>query len=66
MFTENCSLDESESKRLEMKNLINNLRKTNPNVDHNIFMSLTNVNLDCVLGYSTKGKEYNFLDDYDK
>lgn len=64
MFTENCNIDEGEGKRLEMKKLINNLRKINPNIDHNIFMSLTNVNLDCVLGYSVKGKEHNFLDNY--
>ncbi len=66
MFTENCAIDETQSKRLEMKKLINEFRKVNPNIDHNIFMSTTNVNLDCILGYNKDGKEYSFLDDYDK
>ena len=66
MFTENCAIDEIQSKRLEMKKLIKEFKKVNPNIDHNIFMSTTNVNLDCILGYNKDGKEYSFLDDYDK
>ncbi len=65
MFTENCALEAGDGKRSEMKQLIKKLREVNPNIDHNIFMSLTNVNLDCVLGYSYQGQEHNFLDDYD-
>ena len=65
-FTESCSVnDDGTSKRLEMKKLIDNLRKVNPNIDYNIFKSLDNVNLNCVLGY-TKGKEkHSFLDEYE-
>ena len=66
-FTENCSIeDDTTSKRKEMKKLINELRKTNKNVDFNIFKALDNINLNCVLRYKKDGKEYSFLDDYDK
>lgn len=57
---------ESNSKRLEMKKLIRELRKVNPNVDHNIFTSMTNVNLDTVLGYKKNKEVYSFLDDYEE
>ena len=66
-FTEGCSLiNDGTSKRLEMKELIKKLRKVNPDIDHNIFKALDNVNLNCVLGY-VKGKEkHSFLDEYDR
>ncbi len=65
-FTEECaSQDEGKSKRNEMKELIKSLRKVNPNVEQNIFKSLDNVNLNCVLGYSKNGKRTEFTDDYD-
>lgn len=57
---------ESNSKRLEMKNLIKELRKVNPDVDHNIFTSMTNVNLDTVLGYKKDKQFHSFLDDYEE
>ena len=64
-FTESCSInDDGTSKRLEMKKLINNLRKVNPNVDYNIFKSLDNINLNCVLGIKKDGVYRSFLDDY--
>ena len=65
-FTENCSIvDDGTSKRKEMKNLINNLRKINPSIDSNIFTSVNNINLNCVLGTKKDGKYTSFLDDYD-
>ena len=42
------------------------LLKVNPNIDMNIFKSIDNVNLDCVLSYKKNGNRYSFLDDYDK
>ncbi len=64
-FTEDCEKNETDSKRLEMKNLIKELKKVNENVDNNIFKALDNINLDCVLGYK-KNREYtSFLDTYD-
>lgn len=60
-FTEN----NVSGKRLEIKNLINSLRKNNKEVDYNIFKALDNVNLNCVLGYKKDGLYKNFLEDYD-
>lgn len=66
-FTSGCSLiNDGTSKRKEIKELINNLKKTNPNIDMNIFTSLSNINLNCVLGYKKDNKKYSFLDDYDR
>ena len=65
-FTESCSInDDGTSKRLEMKKLVDKLRKTNPNVDYNIFKSLDNVNLNCILGTKKDGVYKSFLEDYD-
>ena len=64
-FTEGCSLiNDGTSKRKEMKELIKNLRKVNKNADYNIFKSLDNVNLNCVLGTKKDGVYKSFLDDY--
>ena len=56
---------EEVQKEKEMKELIKNLRKTNKEVDHNIFKSLDNVNLNCVLGTKKDGNYESFLDHYD-
>ncbi|MDF2543548.1 MAG: PP-loop domain protein [Herbinix sp.] len=67
-FTENCTLCDNGgggSKRQEMKTLIKKFRQTNPSIEMNIFRSVHNVNLDTIIGYKDKTKEYNFLDDYD-
>ncbi len=61
-FTE--KKDNNPGKRQEMKNLIKLLKENNPNVENNIFKSLDNVNLNCVLGYSKNGNRYEFVDDY--
>ena len=65
-FTEKNSKEEENSKRKEMKNLINHFRKINKNIDYNIFKSVENVNLDTIIGYRKDGQTYSFLDDYDK
>ena len=66
-FTEKiaCGDDES-SKRLEIKNLIKELKKKNPNIDRNIFKSIDNVNIDCIIGYTINKEKHNFLEKYDK
>lgn len=65
-FTENCTiLDDGTSKRKEMKKLVDNLRKINPSIDNNIFTSMNNINLNCVLGTKKDGKYTSFLDNYD-
>lgn len=64
-FTEGCSLiNDGTSKRKEIKELIKKLKKINPNIDRNIFKSLDNVNLNCVLGTKKDGVYKSFLDDY--
>ena len=64
-FTAESVTDESRSKSKEVKKLIKELKKVNPNVDMNIFTSMSNVNLNCVLGYKKGDTKYSFLDDYD-
>ena len=65
-FTEESSKKEDNSKRLEMKNLIKELRKKNKNIDYNIFKALDNVNLECVLGTKKNDKYHSFLEDYNE
>ena len=54
-FTEKAANDGGvgDSKRLEIKELIKTLKKTNPVVDSNIFHSLHTVNIDTFPGYTT-------------
>ena len=59
-------MDENISKRKEIKELIKEMEKVNPNIEHNIFKSLDNVNLNCVLSYVKNGEKHSFLDDYKK
>ena len=65
-FTKDCSINKEDSKRLEIKKLIDELKKVNKDIDQNIFTSTNNVNLNCIVGYHKNGKEYSFLDDYKK
>ena len=55
---------ELESKRKEIKELLKNLKKINPNIEKNIFSSIHNVNLSTVIGYTQNGKKISFLDEY--
>jgi len=63
-FTEESSKKEDNSKRLEMKKLINELRKQDKNIDYNIFKAMDNVNLECVLGTKRNGEYHSFLEKY--
>lgn len=65
-FTEKNDLHNDNSKRKEMKELINNLRKINKNIDYNIFKSLDNVNMECILGYTKNKEKHSFLEWYDE
>lgn len=68
-FTENCTLCDNGgggSKRQEMKALIKKFRSQSDVIDHNIFRSVENVNLDTVLAYKTQGVKHHFLDTYDR
>ncbi len=65
-FTESNLNNENNSKRLEIKELIKNLKKINKDVDNNIFKALDNINLNCVLGVKKDGQYQSFLDNYPK
>lgn len=67
-FTENYTIDDNggnNSKRQEMKELINTFRKINPNIENNIFRSVENVNLDTIISYHRGDNYSHFLDNYD-
>ena len=66
-FTETCSIEggDSSSKRMEIKHLIRELKKTNPFVEGNIFKSVENVNLSTVIAYKQNGVKHHFLENYD-
>ena len=79
-FTESCAAREtegghamaesgkatgsSESKRMEIKQLIAEMKKNNPFVEANIFKSVENVNLSTVIAYKEHGKKHHFLESY--
>ena len=67
-FTESCSTNpkETDSKRVEVRNLIKELKKINKDVDHNIFKALENVNMNCIIGYHKDKEKHSFLDEYEK
>lgn len=66
-FTEGCSLiNDGTSKRKEMKELIKKMRQINREIDHNIFKSMDNVNLNCILGTKKNGEYKSFLDEYNE
>lgn len=57
---------ESTSKRKETKKLIEELKKVNPYIEQNIFKSVENVCLDCVISYKRNGVRHHFLEEYDE
>lgn len=64
-FTQDVAERVQDSKRLEIKHLIEEMKKSNPNVDKCIFGSTHSVCLDTMIGYKYRGVEHSFLDDYD-
>ena len=68
-FTDTCTTCDPDgrtvSKRMEIKRLIAELKKTNPAVEANIFRSVEGVNLATVISYKRGGEVHSFLDDYD-
>ncbi len=67
-FTDTCTTcgnDENRSKRVEIKELIKEMKNKNPDVEAHIFKSVENVNLDTVIAYKAEGVKYHFLDKYD-
>jgi tRNA(Ile)-lysidine synthase TilS/MesJ/rhodanese-related sulfurtransferase len=69
-FTDTCTTcrddNSTGSKRMEIKNLISQLKKSNPFIESNIFRSVENVNLNTIIAYKKDGVQHNFLESYDK
>lgn len=53
------------NKRFEIKELIENLKKTFKNVDKSIFKAAENVSIDGILGFEEDGVKHSFLEFYD-
>ena len=65
-FTEKSKIEDN-SKRKEIKSLINHFRSINPYIETNIFKSSKNVNVDALIELKhSDGSRINFLDRYDK
>ena len=54
-----------ESKRQEMKFLLRDLKKTNPNIEKSIFRAIHGVQLDTFPGFKYRGRAHSFLEFYD-
>ena len=68
-FTDTCTTcnnNETSSKRLEVKNIIKNLKEKNPHIESNIFRSAENVQVDTLLAYKLKGVKHSFLENFDE
>lgn len=67
-FTESSAASNEDgsnvSKRQEIKQLISELSKINPQVEKNIFRSVENVNLSTIIAFKDKDGVHNFLDTY--
>jgi tRNA(Ile)-lysidine synthase TilS/MesJ len=68
-FTDTCTTCRTDgstgSKRMEIKNLIRQLKEVNPYIESNIFKSVENVNLNTIIAYKENGTVHHFLDGYD-
>ena len=53
-----------ESKRQEVKLLLRQLRRDNPNIEKSIFQAIHGVQLDTFPGFKYRGQAYSFLDFY--
>ena len=67
-FTENCASCDGgvgASKRQEVKTLLRRLKRDNPDIEKSIFNSIHAVCLDTMVGYTYRGEEHSFLENYD-
>ena len=53
-----------DSKRQEIKLLIRELRKTNPNIENSIFNAVHSVHIDTFPGFRSGGEDHSFLEKY--
>lgn len=64
-FTEQTAAQGGGSKRAEVKALLRELRRDNPDIEKSIFRSIHAVSLDTFVGYKWRGEEHSFLESYD-
>lgn len=65
-FTEISQTDHENSKRKKVKQIIKDIKATDPQIEGNIFKSVENVNLSTIIAYKDKQNiKHHFLDDYD-
>ena len=64
-FTQNSAQQVHNSKRLETKTLLKQLKAQNPVIEDNIFAAIHTVQLDTMPGYKYHGQSHSFLEDYD-
>ncbi len=65
-LTERAEFDDGASKRQEIKRLIRELRRSNPNIEKSIFHSIHSVCLDTFPAYKSEGETHSFLERYNK
>ena len=65
-LTEGVADGHMDSKRSEIKKLIEELKKTNKDIDINLFSSLHNVNLDAINGYRENKTYHDFNEIFEK
>ena len=54
------------NKRYEIKALVEEMKKTNKDVDKRILRATQNVNMDCILGWQKDREKYSYLDYYEE
>ncbi len=67
-FTEDYKANDNKeglSKRQEIKDLIKQLKKINPNIEINIFRSIHNANVDTMVEYKLNDESHSFLERFE-
>ena len=64
-LTARAAVDENASKRREIKLLIKELKKVNPEIEKNLFNSIHRCNVDTLVGYKLDGEMHSFLEKLD-
>ena len=65
-FTENAAEDLHTSKRAEVKNLLRELTKSDPNIPNSVFRSIHAVNIETFPGLKYNGETHYFTEHYSK
>ena len=65
-FTEGAASGAVESKRQEVKRLLKDLRRNNPDVEKSVFNAIHAVSLDTFPGWKSRGEAHSFLEWYEE